>query len=82
MLIGELSKRSGSSRDTIRYYEKLLLLSVEGRTQSGGYKRYAQNTLERLQQIHCLKQTEPPRVLRRLQLLRKWSHEKIKQVLT
>lgn len=56
MLIGELSKRSGLSRDTIRYYEKLSLLSVEGRTHSGGYKRYAQNTLERLHQIQCLKQ--------------------------
>ena len=56
MLIGELSKHSGFSRDTIRYYEKLGLIAIaaEGKA-SSGYKSYTSNEAERLNQIRCLK---------------------------
>ncbi len=55
MLIGELSKRSGLSRDTIRYYERLLLIVVKDRPPGSHYKNYGQEVFERLQQIQQLK---------------------------
>ena len=56
MLIGELSKRSGFSRDTIRYYEKLGILAtgIEKRADSS-YKNYTLAILERLHHIRHLK---------------------------
>ena len=57
MLIGELSKQSGFSRDTIRYYEKLGLVNVGvNRRATNGYKNYPEESLERLHQIHRLKE--------------------------
>lgn len=57
MLIGELSKRSGFTRDTIRYYEKLgLVVMSKGQRAGNGYKNYSLETLERLQHIHHLKE--------------------------
>lgn len=52
MRIGEISKKSGLSRDTIRYYEKQGLLKVE-RTESefNNYKNYTLGNLHRLQLI-------------------------------
>ncbi len=46
MLIGELSKRSGFSRDTIRYYEKigLIVLPKKARRENN-YKDYPEETL-------------------------------------
>lgn len=55
MFIGELAKRSGLSRDTIRYYEKLELLVVEHRHADNDYKIYGNDSLNRLQQIQRLK---------------------------
>lgn len=56
MLIGELSKRSDFSRDTIRYYEKLGLVAVRMHERVGnGYKHYPLEVLERLHHIHRLK---------------------------
>ena len=55
MLIGELSKHSGFSRDTIRYYEKLGLIAIAtGRKTSSGYKNYTPGEAERLDQIRYL----------------------------
>lgn len=54
MLIGELSKQSGFPRDTIRYYEKLGLISMATRTSV--YKNYSLEVLERLRQIRRLKE--------------------------
>ena len=58
MLIGELSKRSQLSRDTIRYYEKFGLLNVTTKKHSmpNHYKNYPLEALERLRQIQFLKQ--------------------------
>ena len=56
MLIGELSKRSGFSRDTIRYYEKLnLLVVVPTRGGQSAYKNYTAAALARLHHVQRLK---------------------------
>lgn len=56
MLIGELSEKSGLSRDTIRYYEKVGLIKVT-RTQRrhNNYKEYSEEILSRLLLIKRLK---------------------------
>jgi len=56
MLIGELSKRCGLSRDTIRFYEKHGLISV-GRKERrmNNYKEYSEDTLQRLLSIRLIK---------------------------
>jgi MerR family transcriptional regulator, copper efflux regulator len=53
MLIGELSKKTGVSKDTIRFYEKLGLLAGSDR-QAGTklYKEYSPETVERLVMIY------------------------------
>ena len=56
MLIGELALRSGLSRDTIRYYEKLRVLVVAApRGDAGAYKNYTLAALARLRHILQLK---------------------------
>jgi DNA-binding transcriptional MerR regulator len=49
MLIGELAKKTGFSRDTIRYYEKIGLIQL-GRKQrrENDYKEYPDYLVERL----------------------------------
>lgn len=56
MLIGELVKSTGLSRDTIRFYEKQGLIQV-GRKERrfNNYKEYSDETLKRLQIIKRLK---------------------------
>ena len=49
MLIGEIVRQTGLSRDTIRYYERLGLLSADGRPASANnYKDYPASTVLRL----------------------------------
>jgi DNA-binding transcriptional MerR regulator len=56
MQIGELSRKSGFSRDTIRYYEKLGLISFDDkRTHTSGYKDYPEEVLKRLLAIKKIK---------------------------
>lgn len=56
MLIGDLSKRSKLSHDTIRYYEKLGLLQAEAlREPTSHYKQYPAAALTRLEHILLLK---------------------------
>ena len=43
--IGELSRRTGVSRDTLRFYERKGLLEVPAR-QTNGYRLYAPATVE------------------------------------
>ena len=50
MLIGEVSQRTGLSRDTIRFYEKQGIISVGRRERrDNNYKEYPDGALERLQ---------------------------------
>lgn len=57
MLIGELSAKSGFSRDSIRFYEKIGLIRVTIRERrSNNYKEYSAEILQRLENIHQLKQ--------------------------
>lgn len=56
MLIGELSKRCGFSRDTIRFYEKHGLISVGKKERRfNNYKEYSEETLKRLLSIRRVK---------------------------
>jgi DNA-binding transcriptional MerR regulator len=56
MLIGELSARTGFSRDTIRFYEKQGLISLHRRQRRGNnYKEYSEEVLERLLAIKRIK---------------------------
>lgn len=49
MRIGELSDRSGLSRDTIRFYERNgLLTSAPGQSKTNNYKDYPEDTLFKL----------------------------------
>lgn len=56
MLIGELSEKTGFSRDTIRFYEKQGLISV-GRKErrENNYKEYSPETYRRLLTIKVIK---------------------------
>ncbi|UAJ74557.1 MerR family transcriptional regulator (plasmid) [Synechocystis sp. PCC 7339] len=52
MLIGELSKKTGLSKDTIRFYDKLGLISAsDQRAGTRFYKKYSPGTVERLLMI-------------------------------
>jgi|SRR5688572_30237121 len=56
MLIGELMKRSGLSRDAIRFYEKKGLICLDKKQRRGnGYKEYSVQVLERLLLIKTIK---------------------------
>lgn len=57
MLIGDITRRTGVPRDTIRYYERLGLIELDARPRRGNnYKEYAADTVERLGQIARLKE--------------------------
>lgn len=52
MLIGEVAEKTGVSKDTIRYYEKLGLLKVPKKARrDNNYKEYSQEIIEKLQII-------------------------------
>ncbi len=56
MLIGELSKACGLSRDTIRFYEKHGLIAAGKKERRfNNYKEYSEETLKRLLSIKRLK---------------------------
>lgn len=56
MRIGELARRAGLSRDTLRYYERRGLLDGDGPARRpNGYRDYSERTLERLRRIRELK---------------------------
>ncbi len=56
MLIGDLVKKTGFSRDTIRFYEKQGLIQVGRRERrNNNYKEYSEKTLEKLLTIKRVK---------------------------
>jgi MerR family Zn(II)-responsive transcriptional regulator of zntA len=55
VLIGQLAKQSGVSRDTIRYYEKLGLIAAQARAAGSSYKVYGPEIQRRLGDIAQLK---------------------------
>lgn len=57
MRIGEIARRSGLSRDTLRYYERIGLLAADGPARGpNGYRRYPERALRRLEQVRALKE--------------------------
>jgi len=56
MLISELSKASGFSKDTIRFYEKIGLIELSKHARrENNYKDYPASVLQTLKAIHNLK---------------------------
>lgn len=56
MLIGELSEKTGLSRHTIRFYEKMKLISVDRKSRRGNnYKEYSPVIVEKLLFINRVK---------------------------
>ena len=56
MLIGEIAAKTGFSRDTIRWYEKIGLIKLGRRTRTeGNYRQFDEKTLKRLLFIKQLK---------------------------
>jgi len=56
MLIGRLSKLTGVSRDTIRFYEKIGLIKMPRRAPGVAYKDYPQEIVELLRAIQQFKE--------------------------
>jgi len=48
LTIGDLSRKTGISREAIRYYERIELLPEPART-GNGYRQYSESDVERLQ---------------------------------
>lgn len=56
MLIGELVERSGLSKDTIRFYEKKGLITIDRKSRrENNYKEYSDRVLDKLLLIRKLK---------------------------
>ncbi len=56
MLIGELSKRTGFSHDTIRFYERKGLIDIKPKERrENNYKEYPEEVYERLVLIKTIK---------------------------
>lgn len=56
MLIGEICKKTGLSKDTVRFYEKQGLISLDPKQRRGNnYKEYSDETLNRLLTIKRIK---------------------------
>lgn len=50
--IGDIARRAGVSRDTIRHYERLGLLPRAERT-AGGYRQYSETAVARIRLVRC-----------------------------
>lgn len=57
MLIHEVSERTGLSQATLRYYERIGLVQPIPREESSGHRRYAQEVVDDLTWLACLRAT-------------------------
>ena len=55
MTIQEVSRRSGLSEPTLRYYEEVGLVGPVGRDARSGHRRYGEGDLDELQVLACLR---------------------------
>jgi MerR family copper efflux transcriptional regulator len=55
MTIQEVSRRSGLSEPTLRYYEEVGLVGPVSRDTRSGHRRYAEDDLDVLQALACLR---------------------------
>lgn len=56
-MINEVSKMTGFSKDTIRYYEKIGLIELNRNNRSSGsYRHFGKREIEKLRQIKLLKE--------------------------
>src|ERR1700753_2933963 len=55
MTIQEMSRRSGLSEPTLRYYEEVGLVGPVGRDERSGHRRYGEDDLDVLQALACLR---------------------------
>jgi DNA-binding transcriptional MerR regulator len=55
MTIQEVSRRSGLSEPTLRYYEEVGLVGPVDRDERSGHRRYADGDLDVLQALACLR---------------------------
>src|SRR6201996_6107037 len=55
MTIQEVSRRSGLSEPTLRYYEEVGLVGPVGRDTRSGHRRYSDGDLDALQMLACLR---------------------------
>jgi MerR family transcriptional regulator, copper efflux regulator len=53
--IAEVSRRSGLSEPTLRYYEEVGLIGPVGRDASSGHRRYSGEDVDTLQVLACLR---------------------------
>ena len=53
--IQDVSRRSGLSGPTLRYYEEIGLIGPIGRDASSGHRRYREEDLDALQALACLR---------------------------
>jgi MerR family copper efflux transcriptional regulator len=53
--IQDVSRRSGLSEPTLRYYEQVGLIGPIGRNERSGHRRYREGDLDTLQALACLR---------------------------
>jgi MerR family transcriptional regulator, copper efflux regulator len=53
--IQDVSRRSGLSEPTLRYYEEVGLIGPVGRDVSSGHRRYSGEDVDTLQMLACLR---------------------------
>src|ERR1700743_633416 len=55
MTIGDVSRRSGLSEPTLRYYEEIGLIGPIERDASSGHRRYGADDLDTVSALACLR---------------------------